>query len=350
MDAKACWQTKKTIDTCKLYDICYQEKNITFYETKEGICGPDGQLEQLKIEYYGVLRIECILKALRLNTYPAEEYEPHFHDVMNYSTPLMPKDDNPDADARMDAIDECVEKAMVDYEPILCPIFCHLHGCNMTEPIYNVLMHSQDSAVGGVGRYDRECEVARLPPSSLNMSGAAAYPPYWYDKVVPKNCKADCCVDPENVTAYKRIVFPRFLISENDETCDAVCATKNLTCSEENLRAHVQENDDCARMTTTMVDLGLECKSCQAAFENEAWTPAIGGDGICYTASKQRTVEQHDCTARASSDKQRVCWCQAKGEAPSADELQAYPQLAPEDDAPEVREVPALLDIDMDVV
>jgi len=346
MDAKACWQTKKTIDTCYLYDICYQEKNTTFYETKEATCGPDGLLEQLKVEYYGVLRIECILKALRLNKYPAEEYEPHFHDVI---PSLMPEDAQPENDARMDAIDECVEKAMVDYEPILCPIFCQLYGCNMTEPVYNVLLHSQAAGVGGVDQYESECEVVRLPPSSLNMSGAAAYPPYWYDKVVPKNCKADCCVDPENVTAYKRIVFPRFLISENDETCDAVCATKNLTCSEENLRAHVQENDDCARMTTTMVDLAKECKSCQAAFENEAWTPAIGGDGICYTASKKRTVEQHDCAAK-KSDKQRVCWCQAKGEAPSADELQAYPQLAPEDDAPEVREVPALLDIDMDVV
>jgi len=353
MDHKACWQTKKTADICFRYDICYQEKNITFYETKEAICGPDGLRDQLKLEYYGVLRIECILKALRLTTYPAEEYVPHFHDVI---PALMPKDDNPDA--RMDAIDKCVERVMADYEPILCPIFCNSTSCNKTEPIYNVVMHSRVRRDDDVldefppDQYERECEVVRLPRASLNMSGAAAYPAYWYDKVVPKNCASDCC--EQAPPGYQRRAFPRFLVAGANQNCDETCAQKGLTCSAKNLRAHIYDTDDCAKMTMTMVDLGHECLSCENASENETWTPGIDSGGQCYTASRHRTVEQYDCTARAilggGINRQRVCWCQTPEEVSFLDQCQQYEELAPEDDVPDrVPRVPLGM-LDMEVV
>jgi len=259
-------------------------KNRSFYDEKEAICSDEGTFWELKIEYYGVLRIECIIAALEYSTYKE----------------------------RMNAIDTCIEKRMVDYEPRLW-MFQQLYGCNMTEPIYNV------PYVGLFPDYIDECELARLPPTALNMSGTIPYEQYWYDAVTPKTCSSECCaLFPEG---YHQTDYPFFIVADSEESCDDACAKRNAVCSSQNQRAHSQEADDCYRMNSTMASLSRPCGTCQTTDQFSPTSPYMVKSD-CYITNRTRKLDQYDCKAKGQF-RERLCWCEVKNATQEEDEEMA---------------------------
>eukprot|EP00930_Biecheleria_cincta_P065561 TRINITY_DN513_c0_g1_i1.p1 TRINITY_DN513_c0_g1~~TRINITY_DN513_c0_g1_i1.p1 ORF type:complete len:242 (-),score=25.77 TRINITY_DN513_c0_g1_i1:99-824(-) len=66
MDETACSQGRQQVKACKNYDCCYDYVNMSLYQEWEPICRNDasGILVNLREQYYGVLRIECLIDAL----------------------------------------------------------------------------------------------------------------------------------------------------------------------------------------------------------------------------------------------------------------------------------------------
>lgn len=67
LDNQSCAQGQMQIQACKDYDCCYDYVNASLYAEWEPICRSGGILENLRTEYYGVLRIECLINALGLS-------------------------------------------------------------------------------------------------------------------------------------------------------------------------------------------------------------------------------------------------------------------------------------------
>lgn len=66
MDETACSRGQLLGKTCKDYDCCYDYINMSLSNEWEPICRNDssGVLFSLQEEYYGILRIECLINAL----------------------------------------------------------------------------------------------------------------------------------------------------------------------------------------------------------------------------------------------------------------------------------------------
>lgn len=69
MDDTACSQGRQQVKACKDYDCCYDYVNMSLSEEWEPICRNDasGIYLNLREQYYGVLRIECLIDALGRN-------------------------------------------------------------------------------------------------------------------------------------------------------------------------------------------------------------------------------------------------------------------------------------------
>jgi len=65
LDNESCEQGKIQIEACKDYDCCYDYVNTSLYVEWDPICRSNGILENLQTEFYGVLRIECLINALK---------------------------------------------------------------------------------------------------------------------------------------------------------------------------------------------------------------------------------------------------------------------------------------------
>eukprot|EP00930_Biecheleria_cincta_P054268 TRINITY_DN4025_c3_g1_i1.p1 TRINITY_DN4025_c3_g1~~TRINITY_DN4025_c3_g1_i1.p1 ORF type:complete len:221 (+),score=29.58 TRINITY_DN4025_c3_g1_i1:2-664(+) len=162
IDEAACRQSRQVSKSCWDYNRCYDDKNETLYRNWQDIC--NRQLEELRLQWYGVMRVECLVYAL------------------NTSDSLRPA-----------AIDRCRNSRREDYDfAILSSIW--LKECEA----YSWPEH--------VAATDPMCEGAKDPYTNVHMSGVEVYEDYWYSGFTPGNCVSDCCFPsqrPQVVPTYR---------------------------------------------------------------------------------------------------------------------------------------------------
>lgn len=148
MDAEACQGTKGLIESCNNYTNCYKFANtsLNFSYT----CGPNGDLEILKNQYYAVLRIECLVYAL--NTTNGSAY-------------------------MAAQIETCRLKTIADYDLSMFRI----PECDLGHPLYMAGYNPSCLAVSNVSNFE-------------NCSGTAAYAQKYYSSIhYHKPCTQECC-------------------------------------------------------------------------------------------------------------------------------------------------------------
>eukprot|EP00930_Biecheleria_cincta_P024552 TRINITY_DN1755_c0_g1_i4.p1 TRINITY_DN1755_c0_g1~~TRINITY_DN1755_c0_g1_i4.p1 ORF type:complete len:574 (+),score=75.31 TRINITY_DN1755_c0_g1_i4:78-1799(+) len=159
MDHVACNQTNGRINACRPFASCYGMANSTFNATWQRICSyPNGDKYGVRNEYYGLLRMECVLKAL----------------FSNFGTPAI-----------MAAVKVCVNKTIEDYESNLTVVA--ITECDHTWPGCSV---------------PAGCEPVLNVSSYRDSSGTAEYRGYYYKNLqCPAPCLSSCCVaQPNGVT------------------------------------------------------------------------------------------------------------------------------------------------------
>lgn len=154
LDMTACEASQLASKTCNDYKLCYTEANTSLSAAFKTVCAPGGDLSIIKNEYYGVMRIECLVNALKA--------EPS--DVRNQ-------------------INICINKTIADYDMSLFKI----DGCDSGWPEY---MASQNEM----------CMTMMSVATHQNVSGTMAYQQKWYRDIPNrKMCTAACCLSrPED--------------------------------------------------------------------------------------------------------------------------------------------------------
>jgi hypothetical protein len=118
-------------------------------------------IEALRYEYYGVLRIECFLNALSAPDGP--------------SNGLL---DNP----KHNNISTCMRKTIADYEEELKVL--QVPACNNLKIRWPT---NQAQA-------EPHCTQAMNVTGDVNISGTLAYVNYWYRRIqYPQTCNSTCC-------------------------------------------------------------------------------------------------------------------------------------------------------------
>jgi hypothetical protein len=161
MDKVSCASTQYQIDACSQYDSCFLSSNRSFATAYSSICGAGGELDSLKQEFYGVLRIQCILDALTQNDGPS-------NGVL--------------ASPKHDAISACIRKTMDSYQSELSQF--NIPECTTLSSPWPSSLASQ--APG--------CLAAGNVQFNVNCSGTQAYAARYYNGITyPQTCTSQCC-------------------------------------------------------------------------------------------------------------------------------------------------------------
>eukprot|EP00933_Yihiella_yeosuensis_P074814 TRINITY_DN8386_c2_g3_i1.p1 TRINITY_DN8386_c2_g3~~TRINITY_DN8386_c2_g3_i1.p1 ORF type:complete len:637 (-),score=118.13 TRINITY_DN8386_c2_g3_i1:113-2023(-) len=149
LDHRSCEAGQLASKTCDDYKKCYIEANVSLAAAFNTVCAPGGDLSIIKNEYYGVLRIECLVNALK-------------------AQPSVVREE----------INTCTRKKITDYDLTLFTI----EGCDAGWPEYMA------------GQNDM-CNSMRNVAAHVNISGTRAYEQHWYRNVPNRiMCKSACCL------------------------------------------------------------------------------------------------------------------------------------------------------------
>lgn len=154
MDETACSQGRQQVKTCKDYDCCYDYVNMSLYQEWEPICRNDNTSIHFKYreQYYGVLRIECLIDALG----------------------------KPDSQ-RLAAVNNCTARNRSFYLPDL-PVIPECTNSSFWP------QHRQYSECKEPGTLD--------PTTDADVSGTDAYRAKYYYPLTPRyyqTCTSQCC-------------------------------------------------------------------------------------------------------------------------------------------------------------
>jgi len=137
------------------------------YSLWSDVC--NNQLESLKNQWYGVLRMECLVAVL-----------------------------NSTDQIRAAAIDACKALGRTHYDQAIDEAIW-LPGCSN----YTKEPH--------IASTDPFCETLKEPYSNMNMSGVEVYEDYWYSGFIPGNCVSDCCFPTRRDEVVPPYVVPASL-------------------------------------------------------------------------------------------------------------------------------------------
>jgi len=168
MDRLACDQGKKQILACEEYEICFNTTWNQAFDVQQLLC--ESYLSDATAEYYAVLRIECLIKALGARD-----------DLKRYQ------------------INQCIEKNLKDYESegtlwMFQEVNITYCSGNWTPPVHYGLPNLQ-------------CDIAKNPREDENISGTQAYIDTWYEGNTytgqtlsrriqkPQDCVSECCTE-----------------------------------------------------------------------------------------------------------------------------------------------------------
>eukprot|EP00933_Yihiella_yeosuensis_P044781 TRINITY_DN40052_c0_g1_i1.p1 TRINITY_DN40052_c0_g1~~TRINITY_DN40052_c0_g1_i1.p1 ORF type:complete len:534 (+),score=81.84 TRINITY_DN40052_c0_g1_i1:83-1684(+) len=152
MDSQACQATQQSIASCTEYDCCFNRTRASLNEKRKNICDKGGDVTVLQHEWYGVLRVECLLTALKL---PSE--------VMKKA-----------------AVDVCTRKTVKDYDLSIIAV----KACEFGEAKYEAATHPHCKGAMNLTNYE-------------NISGTPAYRAKYYEGLSrSKPCISQCCVSP----------------------------------------------------------------------------------------------------------------------------------------------------------
>jgi len=143
------------ITACEDYEICFNSTWNQAFDVQQLLC--EKYLSDATLEYYAVLRIECLIKALGARD-----------DLKRYE------------------INQCIQKDLKDYvsEGSLW-MFQEVNTTyctgNWTPPVQ-------------YGLPNAECDLAKIPHNDTNISGTEGYIEKWYAGIVsPQECISECC-------------------------------------------------------------------------------------------------------------------------------------------------------------
>lgn len=157
LDHTACNQTNQRVSACSTFPPCYTAANSSYNLTFERICSyPNGDKYGVQNEYYGLLRMECVLDALFRN---------------------------PDTPTILAAVGICVNKTIEDYNLSAVAI----DECDLPWPACDL---------------PSDCEPVVNVSSYRDVSGTVAYQSYYYENLrCPAPCLSSCCASlPADVT------------------------------------------------------------------------------------------------------------------------------------------------------
>jgi len=146
----SCEQGKIQIEACKAYDCCYDYNNATLFQEWDPICRSGVILEGLRTEYLWVLRIDCLINALKQND-----------------------------SSRPTAINACQAATESSYESERSNVT--IAECSWTWP--QKVIYAQCSEVGTLN-----------PTSNGDMSGTLSYMTSYYGALSYfETCTSTCC-------------------------------------------------------------------------------------------------------------------------------------------------------------
>jgi len=160
MDGLACDQGKKQIRTCEEYEICFNSTWNQAFDVQQLLC--QSYLSDASAEYYAILRIECLIKALGASD-----------------------------DQKRYQINQCIGKDLVDYESegmlwMFQEVNITYCAGNWTPPVH-------------YGLPNAECNIGKKPDIDENISGTQAYIDKWYAPLgYPQECSSVCCKECED--------------------------------------------------------------------------------------------------------------------------------------------------------
>eukprot|EP00931_Biecheleriopsis_adriatica_P114040 TRINITY_DN8942_c0_g1_i3.p1 TRINITY_DN8942_c0_g1~~TRINITY_DN8942_c0_g1_i3.p1 ORF type:complete len:523 (-),score=73.80 TRINITY_DN8942_c0_g1_i3:193-1611(-) len=166
LDDKACTYGKNKSSACTVYNFCYTSANQSMNSAYGEVCGSQGLLDQLKTQYYGVLRIECILDAISQNT----------------------------TGQRSAAVTSCQSKTIADYN--LSVIY--IAACS------DMLSAWPTDAA----KDNADCIAASNFSSDADVSGSMPYADKYYVNIAnPQTCVSECCTAlPSNYVPISTVV------------------------------------------------------------------------------------------------------------------------------------------------
>jgi len=164
MDQLACRQGKCQIEACEEYELCFNSTWNQAFDVQQLLC--EKYLSDATAEYYAVLRIECLIKALGASN-----------------------------DRKRSEINRCISKDLVDYEAegslwMFQEVNITYCTGNWTPPVH-------------YGLPNAECEIAKNTSIDVNMSGTQPYIAKWYAGIqYPQDCISECCVECGNIPGF----------------------------------------------------------------------------------------------------------------------------------------------------
>eukprot|EP00933_Yihiella_yeosuensis_P020994 TRINITY_DN16725_c1_g1_i2.p1 TRINITY_DN16725_c1_g1~~TRINITY_DN16725_c1_g1_i2.p1 ORF type:complete len:507 (+),score=83.47 TRINITY_DN16725_c1_g1_i2:150-1670(+) len=152
LDRLSCEGSRTLVGGCSNYKDCYSAANKTYNLSWSTVCGPNGQVHILKHEYYSLMRIECLLKALG-------------------NKELSPSE----------GVRQCSEKTIRDYDLGMFD----LKVCNTGWP-------------DDLSMTNQYClKYSRGFAAWEDCSGSRAYEEKYYTNIPsPKACTSSCCTIP----------------------------------------------------------------------------------------------------------------------------------------------------------
>eukprot|EP00933_Yihiella_yeosuensis_P040421 TRINITY_DN3471_c1_g4_i1.p1 TRINITY_DN3471_c1_g4~~TRINITY_DN3471_c1_g4_i1.p1 ORF type:complete len:591 (+),score=131.27 TRINITY_DN3471_c1_g4_i1:262-1773(+) len=156
LDREACDGTKSMIEGCSRYVQCYQDSNVSYSATWSSVCAPDAGLDQLRKEYYAILRLECVTTAAKTPDNPA--------------TPIH---------EMIPEVKKCKHRTRADYEPKLSKFV--IESCTHGWP-------------ADMSKHNPHCKDVSDVSRFIHCPGTAAYNAVYYKNLPhPKECTASCC-------------------------------------------------------------------------------------------------------------------------------------------------------------
>mmetsp|Transcript_34710 Transcript_34710/g.63049 ORF Transcript_34710/g.63049 Transcript_34710/m.63049 type:complete len:462 (+) Transcript_34710:73-1458(+) len=147
LDRAACKQASMRLAACEAYKTCYASANATLQASWEDSCLPQGLLAALRHQYYGVLRIECLVHAISGHV----------------------------------SIDQCKKRSIHDYD---------LKMFDLADCRAGWIQDESSS--------EPDCKVAASAATDRNTPGTQAYKNFYYAPLKGNAfaCVAECCVTP----------------------------------------------------------------------------------------------------------------------------------------------------------